>query len=270
MMAIMAARQPLILAVAQFCCAIGKVQENLGAVARLVAQAADQHARFILFPEDALTGYPAERGSATRVALAGDGPEIAQLAGLSRKHNLTIAAGFIERHGDLFHSSTAIIQPDGQRSIIRKRSVDARDQAIGLVASHPDNPDFVIANRPAAMCICMDGTDNFFTAAQSRGIQIILHPSGGACTTAVHASDAQANDVDARERANCRQCVQAAQQRAQSLNVTYCVANPVGFDGDRGYPGNSFIIRSTGEVAIVAEGTAIIESMHEAVIVAAV
>jgi len=43
------------------------------------------------------------------------------------------------------------------------------------------------------------------------------------------------------------------------------VSNPIGFDGERGYPGNSFIISPTGEVLVHLGPTAIIEHMREAV-----
>jgi predicted amidohydrolase len=54
------------------------------------------------------------------------------------------------------------------------------------------------------------------------------------------------------------------------LNAVYCVANSVGFDGERGYPGNSWIISTNGEVVAHLPGTAIIEAMREGIAVATV
>jgi predicted amidohydrolase len=258
------------LAVAQFNSAVGKTPQNLSAVARLCASAAEKGTQFVLFPEDALTGYPSGVGDAAKVAIPTTGDELRQLNGLARKFKLTIAVGFIERHGDVFHSSQAVATPEGDLTILRKRAVDARDERIGLTPSHPENPDLTIRGVKAALCICMDGTPGFFDAAGKRGARIILHPSGGACTVAARSADANAVEIESKERAGCAACLESARSIARRLNVVYCVANPVGFDGERGYPGNSFIISPAGEVLAAMEGTAIIEQMREGVVTATV
>lgn len=258
------------LAAGQFCSAWGKPSENLAAVARLSEKAARQGAALVLFPEDCLTGYPGAKGAAAKVALRQDGPELLQLADLARTHHIIIAAGFIEHRGNAFYSSEAIVRPDGTKTIIRKRSGDARDRRIGLIASDTPNPDFRIADATMALCICSDGTPRFFHAAKQRKVNVILHPSGGACARSVSANDPDAQRVDERERANDRRCLEAAQKRARDLDAAYCSANPVGFDGERGYPGNSFIISREGEVLAYLEGTAIYQKMKEGVIAAKV
>lgn len=258
------------LAVGQFCSAWGKPSENLDAVARLSEKAVNQRAALVLFPEDCLTGYPSAKGSAARVALREDGDEIGQLTDLARKNNIIIAAGFIERRGDAYYSSEAIVWPDGNKTIIRKLSGDGRDRRIGLVASDAPNPDLRIADATMALCICSDGTERFFRAAQQRKANVILHPSGGACARSLPANDPDAQRVDAQERVNDRRCLEAAEKQARDLGVVYCVSNPVGFDGERGYPGNSFIVSREGKVLGYMEGTAIYEKMKEGVIVARV
>lgn len=111
----------------------------------------------------------------------------------------------------------------------------------------------------------MDGTAEFFEAAGKRGTRIVLHPSGGACVRSVREGDAEAKELEEKERAGCRACVENARDVARRLKAVYCVANSVGFDGERGYPGNSFIVGVDGEVAAVIEGTAVVEKMHEGV-----
>ncbi len=199
-----------------------------------------------------------------------DGDEIRQLVDLARTHHIIIAAGFIEQRGKDFYSSEAIVHPDGTRTIIRKRSGDARDRRIGLIASDTPNPDLHVAEATMALCICSDGTPRFFEAAKRRKVDVILHPSGGACARSVSANDPDARRVDERERTNDRRCLEAAQKRARDLGAAYCSSNPVGFDGERGYPGNSFIVSREGEVLAYLEGTAIYEKMKEGVIAAKV
>ena len=230
---------------------------------RLSRAAAKEGAEFILFPEDAVTGYPSTAHAAFDVALVADGAELRRVAEISKANRVAIATGFIERRGELCHSAHFIARPRGAPIVIRKRSVDERDQRIGLTAAEGQNPDIDIAGALASMAICSDGNEAFFASCHSRGVQIILHPSGGACEKSVHRDDAQAVHVDATEVEHCQSCLEAAQRTAKRLGVAYCVANPIGFDGERGYPGNSFIIAPSGDVLVHLKPTAIIEQMTE-------
>jgi len=258
------------LAVAQFSSAIGKHAENIDAVERLATKAANDAAQFVLFPEDCLTGYPAAANSAFDVALNASDERFDKLLKLAKQSSIILAAGFIERNGEHCHSAHFIARPDGTHQIIRKYSVDDRDQRIGITPAAPQNDGLTIAGVKTAMAICMDGTDAFFESAHRNGAKIILHPSGGACMKSAHASDVDADKIDAREREGCNKCVEAARERAKKLSAVYLVSNPVGFDGERGYPGNSFIISADGQVLVHLAGTAIIENMKEAVAVAKV
>ena len=258
------------LAVAHFPGVMGKPRDNLAFIDRLCAKAAKENVQFILFPEDCLTGYPGIRNGAFDVALRADGTEVDQLEKIARRHKLTIAAGMIERADDLYHSTHVIAQPDGRRMLVRKRSGDARDQLIGLSPAETENDDFDIAGHRAALAICMDGTDAFFSGVKSRGVRIVFHPSGGACAKSAHAAEADADTINAAEIENCRRCLQGGCEKAAKLGVVHCVANTIGFDGQRGYPGNSWIISPAGQVLVYLPATAIIEEMREAVGVAAV
>lgn len=259
------------LAVAHFPGVLGRADVNLGFVDRLSRAAANDGAEFILFPEDCLTGYPAAPGGALGVALSADGPEIGTLKALARRNGITIAAGFIEGRGQRCNSAHFVARPDGGEVIIRKRSADPRERRIGLVPVEQENADFDISGARAALAICSDGADAFFDAAARRGVRIILHPSGGGCVEkAVHANDPDAETIDAAERRHCQGCVDAARRQATRPPAVYAVANSIGFTGEEGYPGNSFIISAAGEVLVHLKPTAIVERMTEAVGVARV
>jgi len=258
-------RNDIGLAVGHFPIVIGDPKTNLASEERLAKKAVAEGAEFILFPEDALTGYPGAAGSANKVALDADGAEIRRLIQIARELKLIIASGFIERRAGLLHSTHAIARPDGSVEFIRKRSCDGYDTNIGLVASKDENADLMIGGVKAAMAICMDGTLAFFDTAAKRGVKLILHPSGGACSKWAHETEALARELDAKENENCQRCVEAACGFAKRLGAIYMVSNPIGFDGERGYPGNSFIISPGGEVLVHLGPTAIIEHMREAV-----
>lgn len=258
------------LAVGQFSPKIGKPADNLDWVERLSAQAACEGATLILFPEDCLTGYPAEQNRAFDIALSHLGGEHRRLKQISRDNKITIAAGYIERLGEHCHSAHFIAFPDDSHAVVRKYSVDDRDRHIGITPAAPHEDKLVIEGKKAALAICMDGTEAFFADARKMAAEILLHPSGGACAISAHAGDANAEQIDASERAGCDRCVESVKTRAKQLNVAYLVANPVGFDGQRGYPGNSFIVSPAGELLAHLPGTAIIEQMKPAFVVAKV
>ena len=119
------------LAVAHFPIVIGDPKTNLASEERLAKKAAADGAEFILFPEDALTGYPGAAGSAAKVALETNGPEIKCLGEIARGLKLTVASGFIERNQGQLHSTHAIARPDGSIEFVRKRSCDGYDTNIG-------------------------------------------------------------------------------------------------------------------------------------------
>jgi predicted amidohydrolase len=262
--------QTFALAVGQFSSGIGKIEDNLSAILRLSADAAKRGAKFILFPEDCLTGYPSKPGSASDVAIESDGAVAKKVSESAHHLGISIAAGFIERRRDRFHASHLVAFEDGSTRIIRKRSIDERDQRIGLTASDEANDAFHIGGAKTAMAICMDGTDEFFKAAAAQNVQILLHPSGGACAKIAGATSPHVKEIEAAEKENCRKCLEAAQKRAKQLHAVYCVANSVGFDGERGYPGNSWIISATGEVLGYLPGTAVLEKMSDGIAVATV
>jgi len=224
----------------------------------------------LLLPEDCLTGYPGEKDAAFKVAIASDGAEIRQLKEIARKNRIDIAAGYIERAGEHCHSAHCIARADGSHTIVRKYSVDDRDQRIGITPALAQEDELRVGGAKAALAICMDGNDAFFATAKRKGAKIILHPSGGACAVSAHEGDADAAKIDAAERAGDRKCLESAQKRARDLEAVYLVANTIGFDGERGYPGNSFIVSAGGEVLAYLEGTAIIEKMKEGVVCATV
>src|SRR5438045_2510365 len=84
------------LAVGHFPGHIGRHEDNLAFVDRLAKSAAAEGGEFLLLPEDCLTGYPAEPGSAAGVAIAAEGREIKRLSDIAHVHRIAIAAGLIE------------------------------------------------------------------------------------------------------------------------------------------------------------------------------
>jgi 5-aminopentanamidase len=101
------------LALAQAPALLGDKQANLRRAAELVEEAAARRADAVVFPELFLTGYLI-RERARELAERPDGPSVAALADLARRHEILLMVGFPEESGsDRPYNSACLIERDG-------------------------------------------------------------------------------------------------------------------------------------------------------------
>jgi predicted amidohydrolase len=98
---------------------------NLALIDRYVADAATAGAQLAAFPELCVTGYwhivTMDRdGIAALAEPIPDGPTTRHLLALAKRHRVVIGAGLIESHGDRFHNSYVVVEPDGRFAVHRK------------------------------------------------------------------------------------------------------------------------------------------------------
>src|SRR5215475_8618913 len=97
----------------------GDRDANFAKIEHFVAQAASQGAELVVFPECCVCGYWFIRNLTLEqlTALAEpvpDGPSTQRLRELSRRHGLTIGAGWIESAADgAFYNTYVVALPDG-------------------------------------------------------------------------------------------------------------------------------------------------------------
>lgn len=91
------------------------VAENLAAIERSVAQAAEAGAELVLFPETALTGFVNFEDPAHDLPLGQPvpGPATDRLCALTKQHALFLGLGLLERAGDALYDSALLLGPDG-------------------------------------------------------------------------------------------------------------------------------------------------------------
>ncbi len=112
----------VMVAVAQVPAVLGDVRANLKALRSIIADAAAQHVKLLILPECYLSGYMFEdRHTARRSAVTSNGPEINEIVGLCRDHDLEVVVGFLEIEGDRLYNSAAVIGPSGLIGVHRKR-----------------------------------------------------------------------------------------------------------------------------------------------------
>jgi predicted amidohydrolase len=98
---------------------------NLGVIDRYVAEAARAGVRLVAFPELCVTGYwhvvKMDRDAIAALAEPiPDGPTTQHLLALAQRLQVVIGAGLIESHGDRFHNSYVVVEPDGRFAVHRK------------------------------------------------------------------------------------------------------------------------------------------------------
>jgi N-carbamoylputrescine amidase len=111
-----------ILACVQFAPRIGHRDENLGAIERLIRQAAAGGASTVVLPELADTGYVFESREelAQLAAAVPDGASAVLLRYLAVELGIVVVSGLAERDGDAFYNAAIVCGPDGYLGKYRK------------------------------------------------------------------------------------------------------------------------------------------------------
>lgn len=158
---------------------------NLAKLSRFVEQAAKQKVEIIAFPECCITGYWFLRKLSRDDLLAlaepvFDGPSSQQLMSLAKKHNITIAAGLVEKTGDGQMFNTYIVaMPDGK--FARHRKIHC------FISEHlSSGSEFTVFDAPCGcrlgVLTCYDnnlGENVRITALKGAEILLAPHQTGG-------------------------------------------------------------------------------------------
>ncbi|MEA2714223.1 MAG: hypothetical protein QOK27_2184 [Gemmatimonadales bacterium] len=240
------------LAIAQVRPHKGAYEENLCRLGALFREVGSwpEPPELVVAPETALTGYFLE-GGVRDLAISGD-----QLfADLSRQHgdsgapSLDVAIGFYEVHGNRLHNSglyATLGGPDaGIRHIHRKIFLPT----YGVF----DEERFVEAGRSvqafdtrwgrAAMLICEDAWHSFTPMlAALDGAQLIIIPS------ASPARGVMTTDETAGRPVSLARWSRLVQDIAGEHGVYVALAQLVGFEGGKAFPGGSILAGPRGDI----------------------
>ena len=129
---------------------------NLQKIEAFMAQAKDQGAEFVLFPEMALVGYGSDKARNRELAEPIPGPSTGRLGDLAARLNLWVVVGMPEHDpgtGKLYDAA-AIIPPSGEAFGFRKLHTVSREP---LWASEGDTPMvFETPWGPMGIAVCQD------------------------------------------------------------------------------------------------------------------
>ena len=240
------------LAISQFRPAKGDYAGSVARIGGVIAQAAqlDPKPDLLVFPETATSGYFVE-GGVKEVAVTA-GTLVRDLAGLYHGPSIDVAVGFYEKFQNHIHNSCLYVtlgKKPAVRHVHRKvflptygvfdeeRFVDRGQEGVRAF-------DTSWGGR-AAILICEDAWHSLAaTVAALEGAQLLIVPS---------ASPARGSGMDedgSRLPASVIRWERIVRGIAEEHGVFVALANLVGFEGGKGFPGASALIDPMGNVVV--------------------
>jgi predicted amidohydrolase len=153
---------------------LGEPERILSAIDGWCERAAAETANLVLFPELVVHGH-CTPNTWQLAEPAPDGPSVARLAQIARRHRLVLCAGMSEKERDIVYNTQVLVGPDGYIGKQRKIHL-SRDEAFYYKGGR-ELPVFDVGPCKVGMVICYD--NQFPEVARVlalRGADVILMP----------------------------------------------------------------------------------------------
>jgi len=153
---------------------LGETQRVLKAIDAWCEQAAAVQAELVLFPELIVHGHctPNTWELAETVP---DGPSVARLVQIARRHRLVLCAGLSEKERDIVYNTCVLVGPDGYLGKQRKLHL-SRDEAFYYKGGR-ELPVFDVGPCKVGIVICYDNQfPEIARVLALRGADVILMP----------------------------------------------------------------------------------------------
>jgi NAD+ synthase (glutamine-hydrolysing) len=226
------------IALAQINFLVGNIAANVNNIIDAAVYARDQlNADIIVFPELAVTGYPAEDLLLRADFIAAANNAIYQL--IDRVVGIALVLGFPEQDGDKLYNSAVVLHDGVILACYRK-------QALPNYGVFDEQRYFTAGSQPCVfefngtfigLTICEDvWKSGIIAATQQAGAELLL---------TLNASPFNSGKIHQREAVICEQ-VKAAQ-------IPLVYVNQVGGQDELIFDGASFVIDATGDIVFRAE-----------------
>jgi NAD+ synthetase len=244
------------LAISQFRPAKGDYAGNVARIGGVIVQAAklDPKPDLLVFPETATSGYFVE-GGVKEVAVTA-GTLVRDLVALYQGPSIDVAVGFYEKFQNHIHNSCLYVTLGNQKPEVRhvhrkvflptygvfdeERFVDRGQEGVRAF-----DTSWGGGGGRAAILICEDAWHSLAaTVAALEGAQLLIVPS---------ASPARGSGMDedgSRLPASVIRWERIVRGIAEEHGVFVALANLVGFEGGKGFPGASALIDPMGNVLV--------------------
>ncbi len=232
----------------------GDVTGNVDRMQPLIAEAARQGARLMVFSECGITGYDL-KGKGAAAAIELDDPVLDRVEEMAKTHGVVIVAGLFERFDKGVRNTAVAFFPDGHRVVQRKHNVlEPERRGSGTVPAPRRLEVFQVEGFRCAMVICSDsGLPGLFEEIVERGCHAVILITAGAGSTDWGRYQHQLTQPEERDRFAGMAATCLSEEGIESsikLNLAQIACNQMGWVEATGYfhPGGSSIIDSTGEV----------------------
>src|SRR6266850_1778750 len=243
-------------ALSQFRPSKGEYAENVARIGAVVTQAAqlDPTPDLVVFPETATSGYFVEGGVKELAVTAGTLAR--DLAAAYQGPTIDVVVGFYERFQNHIHNSALYVTLNKKKPEVRHVHRKVFLPTYGVF----DEERFVDRGQDgvrsfetgwggggkAAILICEDAWHSLAaTVAALEGAQLIIVPSA---SPARGLDEEQACDGEAALPESVVRWERIVRGIAEEHGVFVALANLVGFEGGKGFPGASAVIDPTGRV----------------------
>jgi NAD+ synthetase len=245
------------LALSQFRPTKGEYAENVARIGAVVSQAAELDAKpdLVVFPETATSGYFVE-GGVTELAVTA-GTLARDLSAAYKGPAIDVVVGFYERFQNHIYNSALYVTLGSKTPEVRHVHRKVFLPTYGVF----DEERFVDRGQDgvrsfetgwggkAAILICEDAWHSLAaTVAALEGAQLLLVPSASPARGLGEDADCQ----DETLPASVVRWERIVRGIAEEHGVFVALANLVGFEGGKGFPGASVVIDPTGR--IIARG----------------
>jgi len=241
------------LALSQFRPTKGEYAENVARIGAVVSQAAALDAKpdLVVFPETATSGYFVE-GGVTELAVTA-GTLVRDLAAAYKGPEIDVAVGFYERFQNHIYNSALYVTLGNKKPDVRHVHRKVFLPTYGVF----DEERFVDRGQDgvrsfetgwggkAAILICEDAWHSLAaTVAALEGAQLLLVPSASPARGLGEDDDCKGETLPA----SVVRWERIVRGIAEEHGVFVALANLVGFEGGKGFPGASAVIDPTGRV----------------------
>lgn len=242
-------------ALGQMACRLHDNAGNMAEACRLSREAARQGARLIVLPEGCLTGN-ALTGPERQDSMPADPAAFAALSRVAVDGGITICAGFIMPLGSRFNTVHAIIGPDGAVRFQHKAFRASTEPAFLVAWPDPERVTFTVDGVRIVIAICSElGAPGVRESMERVAPDVILHPSAGSMKPAQVRKDGEAPTAEVLAFDDeCRNVVTRAAEAVRESGIPKLGTNPIGFDGETWWPGNSYAVDGAGRVVLWMKG----------------
>ena len=228
------------IAIAQCVSWVGAIETNLENVDLLCRRAKAEGADFVLFPEAHTTGYSYRdlRQLVEATAQPMSGLICRRLREIAIECGLVAICGMFEREEERIYNTQAVAFPDGRIEAQRKGVAASAESEV--ICLEQRRRVFEWKGVRFGIAICADNSlPGLKEQISALDVSLLFHPCAG------RLQDVGPDFQPALDIAN-EESFKIGLKVAKEMNVTYCVANTIGFSNEDYYPGNSWIISPDG------------------------